>query len=105
MSISGKMSVGVFLIDATPSNKMSSAITTNVYGRRSANFTIHIKPEKADGFRFGRSRAELTRRRVWGPRIRVQAPRCALPPDQAETNAGKVTNPTPSLLLCRGQFG
>src|SRR6267143_5704127 len=46
MSISGKMSVGVFLMDATPSNKMSSAITTNVYGRRSASLTIHITPER-----------------------------------------------------------
>src|SRR4029077_12212985 len=43
MSISGKISVGVFLIAATPSNKMSSAITTNVYGRLSASLTIHIK--------------------------------------------------------------
>src|SRR5262245_23026288 len=42
MSISGKMSVGVILMDVMPSNKMSSAITTNVYGRRRANLTIHI---------------------------------------------------------------
>src|SRR6266436_2357601 len=48
MSISGKISVGVFLIDATPRSKMSSAITTNVYGRRSANLTIHIRRELVD---------------------------------------------------------
>src|SRR5438552_15668581 len=45
MSISGKMSVGVFLIDTTPSSKISSAITTNVYGRLSASLTIHIRRE------------------------------------------------------------
>src|SRR6266480_2864566 len=42
MSISGKMSVGVFLIETTPSSKIKSAITTNVYGRRRASLTIHI---------------------------------------------------------------
>src|SRR5216683_3040212 len=47
MSISGKMSVGVFLIDVMPSNKISSAITTKVYGRRRANLTIHIRRERA----------------------------------------------------------
>src|SRR6266853_3897699 len=52
MSISGKISVGVSLIDVTPSNKMSSAITTNVYGRRRANLTIHISRREPIGLDF-----------------------------------------------------
>ncbi len=53
MSISGKMSVGVFLIDVMPSNKISIAITTKVYGRRSASLTIHIKRRQVDELLFG----------------------------------------------------
>ena len=41
MSISGKMSVGISRIAKTPPMTMSIAITTNVYGRRSARRTIH----------------------------------------------------------------
>src|ERR1700681_3201596 len=36
----GKMSVGVRRADATPKIMISSAITTNVYGRRSASLTM-----------------------------------------------------------------
>ena len=43
MLISGKMSVGVRINATGVSKMMTSAITTNVYGLRSANRTIHIK--------------------------------------------------------------
>jgi len=43
MSMFGKMSVGIERMLYTPRIKMSSANTTNVYGRRSARRTIHIK--------------------------------------------------------------
>src|SRR3989442_4844178 len=42
MSISGKMSVGVVTIANTPSNRMVSPMTREVYGRRSARRTIHM---------------------------------------------------------------
>src|SRR4051812_41616194 len=42
ISMAGKMSVGVFLIEATPPMAISSAITTKVYGRLSAVRIIHI---------------------------------------------------------------
>ena len=40
--MSGKMSTGVRTITSGISRMMTSAITTNVYGRRSASATIHI---------------------------------------------------------------
>src|SRR5580658_4224435 len=42
MLMSGKMSTGVRRIVIGVRMMMSSAITTNVYGRRRANATIHI---------------------------------------------------------------
>src|SRR5438045_6729685 len=42
MLISGKMSTGVRAMVSTPPMAISSAITMNVYGRRSARRTIHI---------------------------------------------------------------
>src|SRR5229473_557104 len=42
MLISGKISTGVRKMVMGVRMMMSSAITTNVYGRRSANATIHI---------------------------------------------------------------
>src|ERR1700680_962599 len=42
--MSGKMSVGVVTIEATPKIAISSATMTNVYGLFRANRTIHIKP-------------------------------------------------------------
>src|ERR1700740_463895 len=42
MSIFGKMSVGVRTIARPPKIKIRIATTTNVYGRFSASFTIHI---------------------------------------------------------------
>src|SRR4051812_20119970 len=42
MSMSGKMSVGIRRIVATPMMTMSIDITTNVYGRLSATRTIHM---------------------------------------------------------------
>jgi hypothetical protein len=42
MFTSGKMSVGIRRIATIPSTAMRSAITTNVYGRRSASLTIHM---------------------------------------------------------------
>jgi hypothetical protein len=36
------MSVGIFKIEKTPAMTISIAITTNVYGRRSARRTIHM---------------------------------------------------------------
>src|SRR6266403_6170167 len=50
ISISGKMSVGVFLIDTTPSSTIKSAITTKVYGRRRASLTIHISRSELMAF-------------------------------------------------------
>ena len=48
MSTSGKMSVGIRRMATTPRSAISIAITTNVYGRRSASRTIHIpQPCKA----------------------------------------------------------
>src|SRR5438034_5453702 len=42
MSISGKMSVGVRTTTTGVRSRISRAITTKVYGRRSAKATIHI---------------------------------------------------------------
>ena len=46
MSIVGKMSVGVFLIENKPPSAIRIDITTNVYGRRRAILTIHIQPDQ-----------------------------------------------------------
>ena len=43
MSMSGKMSVGIRRIVKTPTSTISIAITTKVYGRRSASRTIHMR--------------------------------------------------------------
>src|SRR4051812_36283640 len=48
MSMSGKMSVGIRRIVATPRMTMSIDITTKVYGRRSARRTIHMGARNAD---------------------------------------------------------
>jgi hypothetical protein len=40
--ISGKISFGVFKMERTPAIKINMARTMNVYGRRKANWTIHI---------------------------------------------------------------
>src|SRR3981189_143888 len=42
MSMFGKMSVGVRRADATPKIMISTAMTTKVYGRRSASLTMPI---------------------------------------------------------------
>src|SRR5206468_2064898 len=42
MSTSGKMSVGIRTIASSPSRVMPIAMTTKVYGRRSASRTIHM---------------------------------------------------------------
>jgi hypothetical protein len=42
MSIFGKISVGVRTIARPPRIKIRIASTTNVYGRFSASFTIHM---------------------------------------------------------------
>ena len=42
MSMSGKMSVGVVYTARDPMIRISTAITTKVYGLRSAKRTIHI---------------------------------------------------------------
>ena len=42
MSTSGSTSVGVWRTTHTPDRSKRSAITTNVYGRRSARRTIHM---------------------------------------------------------------
>ena len=42
MLISGKMSVDIFSSTRGVASRISSAITKNVYGRRSATSTIHI---------------------------------------------------------------
>src|SRR5579872_3079046 len=42
MSISGNTSAGIRTIASTPMMTITSAITTKVYGRFSANLTIHI---------------------------------------------------------------
>src|SRR5436305_3057153 len=41
-SIYGKMSTGMVAIETAPRIAINSAMTTNVYGRRSASLTIHI---------------------------------------------------------------
>ncbi len=46
MSMSGKMSVGIRRMVATPRMAMSIDITTKVYGRLSAIRTIHIRRER-----------------------------------------------------------
>src|SRR5215831_859851 len=45
MSIYGKISTGRVAIATPPRIAISTAITTNVYGRRSASLTIHITRE------------------------------------------------------------
>src|SRR5262245_16169228 len=42
ISISGKMSVRICVIDVTPRTRINSAITTKVYGRFKASLTIHM---------------------------------------------------------------
>src|SRR5256885_10904697 len=42
MSISGKISVGVVTTASPPSSRMTSPMTTKVYGRLSARRTIHM---------------------------------------------------------------
>src|SRR5271165_1246131 len=42
MSISGRMSVGIWRIEKIPATTMSIAMTTKVYGRRSARRTSHM---------------------------------------------------------------
>src|SRR6266481_9283552 len=69
MSISGKISVGVFLIDTTPSSNIKSAITTNVYGRRSASFTIHIQRERVRRLASRGTDAERGHRRALSPPV------------------------------------
>src|SRR6202521_583836 len=44
MLMFGKMSVGVRRADAVPKIRISTAMTTNVYGRRKASRTIPIIP-------------------------------------------------------------
>src|ERR1700681_3141959 len=47
ISMFGKMSVGIVTIDRSPSTAISSATTTNVYGRRRASRTIHMTVPEA----------------------------------------------------------
>ena len=54
MSMYGKMSTGMVAIDRPPRMAISRAMTTNVYGRRSASRTIHI------GFTPGYDGADLS---------------------------------------------
>src|SRR5882762_3484548 len=99
MSISGKMSVGVFLMDATPSNKMSSAITTNVYGRRSAILTIHITPERVGRLGSRGSDAEPRDHRAEFPPAAGRAYRHAPRPNREEPDVGTTIIPMLLLLL------
>ncbi len=43
----GKMSVGAWQAEYTPPSAIRIAMTTNVYGRRSASRTIHIRGQSA----------------------------------------------------------
>ena len=54
MSISGKMSVGIFISANGVASRISIAITMNVYGRRSASSTTE-KPEPARRLDSGRA--------------------------------------------------
>src|SRR5690349_16468873 len=56
MSTSGKMSVGVQTIISTPRIATSIDATTNVYGRRRARRTIHIRLTRVRLRFFGRSK-------------------------------------------------
>src|SRR5580698_2908638 len=47
ISMFGKMSVGIVTIDRSPSTAISSATTTNVYGRRRASRTVHMAVPEA----------------------------------------------------------
>src|SRR5258705_5546534 len=105
MSISGKMSVGVSLIAETPSNKTSSAITTNVYGRRRANLTIHISRREPIALDFEESAGALTNHHASCAPVADRDARCGLPPDRAAISAGKTISPTPFPLLRRQRFG
>src|SRR5437879_5625616 len=105
MSISGKISVGVFLIDTTPSSNIKSAITTNVYGRRSASFTIHIKRERVRRVTSQESDAEPGHRCVLPPRVGDQAWRHVSRPNREKADAGTKITPTPLFLLRRGRDG
>src|SRR4029077_15135317 len=88
MSISGKISVGVFLIDTTPSSNIKSAITTNVYGRRSASLTIHIRREPVHRLESQRSDAEPGHRHVSSPRVEGRAWRHVSRPNREKADAG-----------------
>ena len=43
ISISGKISVGMRKMASTPRIRISSHMIRNVYGRRRANWTIHME--------------------------------------------------------------
>src|SRR4029077_16792662 len=105
MSISGKMSVGVVLIDVMPSNRISSAITTNVYGRRRANLTIHISRREPIALDFVERAGALTNYRASCTQVADRDAPCAFPPNRAATSAGNTISPTPFPLSRRERSG
>ena len=91
MLMFGKMSVGVRAIASGPTIRMSSASTTNVYGRRSAIRTIHIgqsiilTSRRETGCNLlspcaALAEATQTSRRPWGPAQRTRGLHCAAMP-------------------------
>src|SRR4051794_25035548 len=75
MLMAGKMSVCIVTIDTIPMTAISSATTTNVYGRRSASRTIHmggVPPGYLPGTRKLPSSDKARR----GPLREIKVPRC-----------------------------
>src|SRR5947208_14430982 len=99
MLMEGKMSTVMVTMAATPRTAIKRAMTTNVYGRRSASMTIHIcvcrleirmPPQECDGETF---QQESARPEPWprsaGLRILAEIARAA-PPLRAHSACGGI---------------
>src|SRR5215510_5559365 len=102
------MSTGIVAIDAPPRMVTSSAMTTNVYGRRSASLTIHMYQLRGDPSEGETQRCSMTagvsppERRGNGPRrplvCRRGAPRHDREDPPREQGAECVTRAGSSLV-------
>src|SRR5436190_16091714 len=105
MSISGKMSVGIRVMVTTPRIAMSMAITTNVYGRRSASRTIHMICGFPRGLSVQAGCREKNRgfpaERGAGPRSRLSAGRTRCKDSDTMAKVGRVGSRRPQVAKPR----
>src|SRR4051794_28456008 len=96
MLMFGKMSVGVRKADAVPKIRISSAMTTNVYGRRKASRTIPI---------IAFSHVKRCSRRLAADYRAAPARRFRFNPQRAESRFAPVTRAIPGdNPECRVEF-